>query len=85
VSLWSRIVERNAARLESWVDDQLEYLLQIGSVVIAYSTFRGLRLIQISGWVIDLLEMMDRCAIVVVFGRFIYSVVRRAVTPTEKS
>jgi hypothetical protein len=80
---WSGFLERNRARIESWIDDQLEYLLQITSVVFAFGVFKGLRLIRIEGWVIDLLELMDRIAIVLVFARFLYSVVRRAFTPSE--
>jgi hypothetical protein len=81
---WSRVLERNAPRVESWITDQLEYLLQIASVVIAYAAFRGMRIIGMAGWVIDLLELMDRVAIVLVFGRFLYSVIRRAFTPGEE-
>ena len=81
---WSRIVERNAPRLESWITDQFEYLLQVATVTIAYATFSGLRWIGLAGWVIDILEPADRIAIVLVFLRFLYSVVRRAFTPTEE-
>ena len=80
-----RLLQRNSARLEGWIGDQFEYLLQIASVVIAYGAFRFLRLIGLTGWVIDLLELMDRIAMVLVFGRFLLSVVRRAFTPGEES
>jgi hypothetical protein len=80
---WSEVLERNRARVESWIDDQLEYLLQMTSVVVAYGAFKALRLLRVEGWVIDLLELLDRIAIVLVFARFLYSVVRRAFTPSE--
>lgn len=70
--------------MESWIADQLEYLLQIASVAIAYAAFAFLRIIGIAGWVVDVLEAMDRIAIVLVFGRFLFSVVRRAFTPKEQ-
>lgn len=78
MSFWSGILERNKPRLESWIDDQFEYLLQIASVALAYGIFALLRIIGIAGTLIDVLELMDRIAIVLVFGRFLYSVIRRA-------
>jgi hypothetical protein len=83
-TFWSRIREKNSSRVESWIADQLEYLLQIASVAIAYGAFGFLRIIGIAGWVVDVLETMDRIAIVLVFGRFIFSVVRRAFAPREQ-
>lgn len=83
-SFWARIVQRNAPRLESWIADEFEYLLQVAAVTMAYATFKGLRFIKMNGWVIDILEQADRIAVVLVFLRFLYSVIRRAFTPKEE-
>jgi hypothetical protein len=75
----------NAGGVRSSILDQFEYLLQIASALIALAAFKGIRLIGVTGWVIDTLETMDRITIVLVFGRFLYSVVRRAFTPSGES
>lgn len=82
---WLRITKRSLPRIESWIQDQCEYLLQIASVVIALVVFKGLRIMGLTGWVIDVLEVMDRIAIVLVFGRFLFSVIRRAFVAGEES
>lgn len=66
------------------MSDQLEYLLQIASVAIAYAAFAVLRAMRIRGSILDILEAMDRIAIVLVFGRFLFSVVRRAFATREQ-
>lgn len=82
-TFWSKLKERNAPTVESWISDQLESLLQMASVGIAYGIFQILRHIGVSGWLIDLLELMDRLVAVLVFGRFLWGVTRRAFTPRE--
>jgi hypothetical protein len=83
-NFWSRIVDRNKQRLESWISDQFEYVLQAATLVFAYGVFKGLRLIKINNWVIDVLEPADQIAVVLVFLRFLFSTVRRAFTPNEE-
>jgi hypothetical protein len=57
----------------------------MASVAIAYAAFAFLRAMGIHGNVLDLLETMDRIAIVLIFGRFLYSVIRRAFAHKEQS
>jgi hypothetical protein len=84
LSFWSGIVERSKPLIQSWIADQLEYLLQVATLAIAYAAFALLRIMRIQGPTLDLLETMDRVALVLVFGRFLYSVVRRAFAHREK-
>ena len=80
MTFWSKATPR----IESWLIDQSEFLLQIASVAIAYGAFQFLRIIGIAAWVVAIMETLDRIAALLVFGRFLYSVVRRAYTSTEK-
>ena len=56
--------------------------LNIASVAIAYGAFRFLHWIGTTGWFLEWLERMHQIAIVIVFARFLYSVVRRSFTPS---
>lgn len=82
LSFWSEIADHARPSLQSWVSDQLEYLLQLASVAIAYAAFDALRAMGIPGSVLDTLETMDRIAIILVFGLFLFNVVRRAAAAT---
>jgi len=85
LSFWSEIADRVRPNLQSWVSDQVEYLLQLASVAIAYAAFAALRAMGIPGSVLDILETMDRIAIILVFGLFLLNVVRRAATATTSA
>lgn len=78
-SFWSKFLTRNP-RLQSWLSDQEEFLLQIASVVIAYLAFRVLRAIGVADWVVGTLERLDHVAIILIFVLFLLGVLRRAVT-----
>ncbi len=79
-NFWSEILERNKAHIQSWISDQLEFLLQIASVAIAYAAFLFLRLIGVATWVVDILDTMDRVAAILVFALFLLSVLRRSLS-----
>ena len=76
-SFWSDFLKRNP-RVESWLDDQQEFLLQMASLALAYAVFRILRAIGVPDWVVSTLETLDHIAIILVFGMFLLGVVRRA-------
>ncbi len=82
LSFWSEIEARVKPKLQSWVSDQLEYLLQLASVAVAYAGFAAMRVMGMQGWVLDVLETMDRIAVILVFGLFLFNVVRRAAAAT---
>ena len=60
------------------MSEQFEFLLQLATVTIAYGFFRALRGIGVEGDFRDLLDKLDKGAIVLVFGLFLFGVVRRA-------
>lgn len=82
MSFWSDIADRVRPNLQSWLSDQVEYVLQLASVAIAYAAFAALRAMGIPESVLGTLETMDRFAIIFVFGLFLFNIVRRAATVT---
>jgi hypothetical protein len=81
---WARLLERNRPRVESWIDDQCEFLLQATTLLVVYGVFRFLRYVSVSGSLLDLMEAIHQIAAVLVFTRFMYSIVRRAFTPGDR-
>jgi uncharacterized membrane protein len=78
LAFWSEIATRNKDRLQSWISEQFEFLLQLATVTIAYGFFRALRAIGVEGDFLDIMDKLDKGAIVLVFGLFLFGVVRRA-------
>lgn len=76
---WPDIVGRNKVLFENWLSEQFEFLLQIASVAIANILFQALHLLGLQKWLIDFLEELDSCAIILVFALFLITVVRRAI------
>ncbi len=85
MSFWSTIFARNRSRLQSWLSEQLEFLLQIASVVIAFGVFKGLRFLDLDGWLVDWLEKLDDCAAILVFALFLIRVVRQSFALTMEA
>lgn len=70
-------------KLESWVLEQSEFILQMATLLVAYLVFLMLRRFKVEGQLIDLLDGMDRVAIAIVFARFLYGNIRRAFATKE--
>ena len=77
MSWWQEFLDRNP-RVQSWLSDQEDFLLQMASLALAYAVFRILRAIGVPDWVVSTLETLDHIAIILVFGAFLLGVVRRA-------
>jgi hypothetical protein len=82
LSFWSEIAAQNRARIQSWISDQLEYLLQVTSLTVALLVFRLLRA-GFQSDLVDLFEKLDHVTIVIVFGCFLVGTVRRAYVETR--
>jgi hypothetical protein len=84
-SFWTTIVAKNRQRLQVWLSEQFEFLLQISSLVIAFGAFNGLRILGVDGWLVNWLEKLDNCMIFSVFILFLIRIARAALTVTLKS
>lgn len=78
MSFLSAIVTRNRLRLQDWLSEQFEFFLQMSSLVIAFGVFKGLRVLNLEAWLVDWLEKLDECAVILVFALFLMRVVRQA-------
>jgi hypothetical protein len=85
LGFWSEITTRNKALLQNWISEQFEFLLQFSAVTFAYVVFRILRALGVESDFLDLLDKLDKGAIVIVFGLFLLGVVRRAAVNTFAS
>jgi hypothetical protein len=85
LSFWSQITTQNKPRIQSWVSDQLEYLLQFTTLALAYAGFALLRFIGVRGSILDLMETLDRIAIGLVFARFLLLLQEWIVKPAIQS
>lgn len=82
MSFWSTIVARNRSILQNWLSEQFEFLLYLTGLVLAFAVFRLLKFIGVEVSLVELLEKLDNCAIVVVFGLFLVRVIRQSLAAT---
>jgi hypothetical protein len=50
----------------------------ISSLLLAFAIFKGLRVINVEGWLVDWLEALDHGAIIIVFVLFLFRVIRQS-------
>jgi hypothetical protein len=82
-TFWSRAWQRNLPKLDHWFDHSCYFLMQMASVTFGYAVFRFLRVVGVTASFVDLLETLDKIGIVCVFARFIFDIVRLALSPAE--
>ena len=77
-SFWAEIKHRNRARVQSWISEQLDYLLMIAWLIVALMVFQVLQT-KFPSDTMSLLVKMDHVTIVIVFGCFCFNTFRNAV------
>ena len=83
LSFWSDFKARNHDRINTWLDEQFEFLLLFGSLLLANFFFRALRAAGVHGY-IDMMEKLDDGGLLLVVGRFVFDIGLRALSPRGK-
>jgi len=82
LSFRSTVIARNRSLLNNWFSEQFEFLLMMGWLLVASVVFKALRFFSVGGWLVDWLEKLDHCAILIVFVLFLIRTVRQAIAQT---
>ena len=72
------IAERCRTRLEGWIDEQFDFILQVFALVVVYIGIRLLRYYQIgTPWFLGALETLHEIAALLIFACWLFGMVRR--------
>ena len=82
---WNGTVQRNRIKLENWIDEQFDFLLQATALIVVYPIMRVLRYTEVghSGfW--DIMDKLHEIGAVLTFGLWIFGGVRRRLATEMK-
>ncbi len=82
---WAGIFQRNRIKLDKWIDEQFDFLLQSAGLAVVYPVMRALRYYGIGEagfW--DIMQDLHEVGAVLIFGCWIFGMVRHRYASSMK-